>query len=118
MTITLTLQGVLLTILAVLGMALLIYLIVFVANSIKTMKHTNQILEDAKVISGIAADKAKKLDGMIDGLDETVETIVDTLKGNKNIVSAATNVVNAVSNLAGMATKSEKKKEKKDNKDK
>ena len=37
----------------------------------------------------------------------------ETLKGNKNIISAATNVVNAVSNLAGMAKAADRKKDKK-----
>ncbi len=109
MTITITWEGLLLTALALAGAVLLIYLIVLVSNLIKTVKKANDILDDAKVVSEITADKAQKLDGIIDGVSDVAET----LKGNKNIISAATNVVNAVSNLAGMAKAADRKKDKK-----
>ena len=109
MTITITWEGLLLTALALAGAVLLIYLIVLVSNLIKTVKKANDILDDAKVVSEITADKAQKLDGIIDGVSESVSD----LKGNKNIISAATNVVNAVSNLAGMAKAADRKKDKK-----
>ena len=112
MTITITWQGALLTAIAVLGIILLIYLIVLISNLIKTEKNANKVLEDAQVISAIAADKAKKIDGIVDGISDTVSTVVDTVNGNKNIISAATNVVNAAAGLAGMVNRSEKKKEK------
>lgn len=114
MTITITWQGALLTAIAVLGIILLIYLIVLISNLIKTVKNANKVLEDAQVISAIAADKAKKIDGIVDGISDTVSTVVDTVNGNKNIISAATNVVNAAAGLAGMVNRSEKKKEKED----
>ena len=113
MTITITWEGLLLTALALAGAVLLIYLIVLVSNLIKTVKKANDILDDAKVVSEITADKAQKLDGIIDGVSETVSDVAETLKGNKNIISAATNVVNAVSNLAGMAKAADRKKDKK-----
>lgn len=117
MTITITWQGALLTALAIAGVVLLIYLIVVMSKLLETLKKTNQILEDAKVISAIAADKAQKLDKVIDGMGESVGTVVDTLKGNKSVISAATNVVNAASNLAGVVKKAEKKGKKKEAED-
>lgn len=113
MTITITWEGLLLTALALAGAVLLIYLIVLVSNLIKTVKKANDILDDAKVVSEITADKAQKLDGIIDNVSESVSDVAETLKGNKNIISAATNVVNAVSNLAGMAKAADRKKDKK-----
>ena len=86
MTITITWQGALLTAIAVLGIILLIYLIVLISNLIKTVKNANKVLEDAQVISAIAADKAKKIDGIVDGISDTVSTVVDTVNGNKNII--------------------------------
>ena len=78
------------------------------------VKKANDILDDAKVVSEITADKAQKLDGIIDGVSESVSDVAETLKGNKNIISAATNVVNAVRyNLAGMAKAADRKKDKK-----
>lgn len=114
MTITITLKGALLTVIAILGIILLIYLIMLVANLIKTLKKTNEILGDAKVVSEIAADKVKMVDGMVDDLGESVGTIVKTLKGNQSVIAAATNVINAVSNFASLIKKSEDKKKPKD----
>ena len=113
MTITITFEGLILTILAVLAAVLLVYLIILASNLIKTAKKANAILDDAKTISEIAADKAEKLDGIVEGLEEAAGEIVGTLKGNKNVISAATNVANAVSNLAGLVRNAEKKKDKK-----
>ena len=60
MTITITWQGILLTVIAILGIVLLIYLIVLLSNLIKTVKQANQILDDAKIVSAITADKADR----------------------------------------------------------
>ena len=114
MTITLTLKGVLLTIIAILGIVALAYLIVIMANLAKTLKKTNAILDDAKAITEVAADKAQKLDGAIDGLAESAAGIADALKGNKSVIAAATSVVNAASSVAGVIKKSENKKKSED----
>lgn len=113
MTITITLKGVLLTALGIAGVVLLVYLIVLTANLIKTLKKTNGILEDAKVISETAADKVQKLDGIVDSLGESVGTVADAIKGNQSVIAAATNVVNAVSSFANILKKTEKKESKK-----
>lgn len=112
MTITITLKGLLLTVIALLGIVLLAYLIVLVANLVKTLKHTNAILVDAKQISEIAAKDAKKVDGIIEGVSESAGVVTEALKGNKNIIAAATNVINAVSNVIGTVKKAEAQKSK------
>ncbi len=112
MTITITLEGLLLTLLAVAGIVLLIFLTVLVNNLNKTVKNANRVLEDAKVVSAVTADKAKKVDGLIDSACDSVADVAEALKGNKSVIAAATNVVNAATNLAGMAKNAGKKKEK------
>ena len=113
MTITITWEGLLLTALALAGAVLLIYLIVLVSNLIKTVKKANDILDDAKVVSEITADKAQKLDGIIDGVSESVSDVAKRCNRSKKIIFDATKGVNAVSYRAGMAKGDDRKKDKK-----
>ena len=67
MTITITLKGMILTILAVLGMILLVYLILLIRKLIGTLKGVDAVLKDAKTVSSVAADQAENLDDVIEG---------------------------------------------------
>ncbi|MBR5229514.1 MAG: hypothetical protein IKW01_01555 [Firmicutes bacterium] len=108
-TFTITWYGVLLTLLAIIGMVLLVYLILLIRKLLETLKQVDSVLADAKIITGVAADKAQKVDGIIDGAAETVETVVNAVKGNQSLINAATSLVNGASSLAGMMKKTEKK---------
>lgn len=114
MTITITWQGVVLTLLAAAGIVFLIYLTVLIKKLIGTLKEVDVILKDAQVVTSIAADKATKVEGIIDGVGDTVENVVNAVRGNQNVVKAATSLVNAVTSMAGMLKKTEKKTEKKE----
>ena len=113
MTITITWQGVVLTLLAAVGIVFLIYLTLLIKKLIGTLKEVDVILKDSQVVTSIAADKATKVDGIIDGVGDTVETVVNAMKGNQNVVNAATSIVNAVSSLTGMLKKGEMKQRRK-----
>ena len=112
MTVTITLKGALLTIIAVLAIVLLIYLILLLRKLIATLVKVDTILDDAKVVSETASDKVQKLDGIVDGISTSVGTVLNSIKGNQSVVSAATNVVNAASNFAGIVKKPNKKTKK------
>lgn len=119
MTVTITLKGLLLTILAALGMVLLIYLILLIRKLIGTLRQVDEILTDAKIVSGVASDKAQKVDGIIDDAGDAVESIVDAIKGNQSVVAAASSLVNTFSSVAGLVrgrenTEEHKSKRKKD----
>ena len=86
MTITITLQGVVLTLLAAVGIVFLIYLTLLIKKLIGTLKEVDVILKDSQVVTSIAADKATKVDGIIDGVGDAVQNVVDALKGNQNVV--------------------------------
>ena len=92
MTITITYQGLILTILAVLGMILLVYLILLLRKLIGTLREVDKILSDAKIVSGIASDKAQMVDGIIDDAGEAVGSITDAIRGNQSIVAAASSL--------------------------
>lgn len=102
MTVTITLKGLLLTLLAVLGMVLLIYLILLIRKLIGTLRQVDEILADAKVVSGVASDKAQKVDGIIDDAGDAVGSIVDAIKGNQSVVAAASSLVNTFSSVIGL----------------
>ena len=119
MTVTLTWEGIVLTLLAAAGIVFLIYLTLLMKKLIGTLKEVDVILKDSQVITSIAADKATKVEGIIDGVGDTVNSVVSAIKGNQNVVNAATSVVNAASSLSGLIKKAQvkqrKKKSEKDN---
>ena len=110
MTVTLTWEGIVLTLLAAAGIVFLIYLSLLIKKLIGTLKEVDVILKDSQVITSIAAEKATKVDGIIDGVGETVDSVVGAVKGNQNIVNAVTTIVNATSLLAGLIKKQRKSK--------
>ena len=106
MTITLGDAGLILIGLAVL--VLLVYSIVFVRNLIPVVKNMNKILEDAQVISGIAADNAKEVDRIIGDLSSSVGSISDIIKGNQSVVAALTSLINAIGSLRNLLQREKK----------
>lgn len=105
-TITLGDAGLILIGLAVL--VLLLYCIAFVRNLIPVIKNVNKILEDSKVVSGIAADKAKEVDKVIDDLSSSVGSISNMIKGNQSVVAALTSLINAIGSLKNLLQKEKK----------
>ena len=61
------------------------------------------------MISATAAEKAQQIDGIVSGIGSSVGTVVNSIKGNQNVVSAATSMVNAASSFAGIVKKDKKK---------
>jgi hypothetical protein len=89
-------------------LVLLIYCIVFVKNLIPVIKNVNKILEDSRVVSGIAADNAKDLDKVIHDLSTSVGSISDVIKGNQSVVAALTSLINAIGSLKNLLEKFKK----------
>lgn len=108
MTVTITLKGVLLTALALVGIVLIIYLIALIRKTIGTLTRVDEILADTKVISETAAEKTKKIDEIVGNASEAVGTVVEAVKGNQSIVKGITNLVNATSSFTGIIKNAEK----------
>lgn len=89
-------------------LVLLIYLIVAVKNLIPVFRSLNRILEDANVISGIAADNAKEVDKIIGDVSSSVSNIASSIKGNQNIVSALSSLIKALGSLSILLQKQKK----------
>ncbi len=101
MTVTLTLKGTIMVVLAVALLVLIIYLIVLAAKAITSLKKLDEVLDDAKRVTAVCAERVEKVDGVLDGVEESVTTVVDTLKGNQSVIAAATHVADATSSIVG-----------------
>jgi len=85
---------------------LLIFCMVFMKNLTTTVKQTNKILEDVKVVSSIAAERTQDVDKIITDVAEVASNLSGTLKNNQGIIAALTSLLKAVGSL-----KNSKKKE-------
>lgn len=102
MTITITPQGLAWGIIAVLAAVLLVYLILLLRKVIETLKVVDTLLEDAKSVTEVASRRTKDIDGMVDGIVEAAGILSDGVKGNQNIVKAASGIVNAAASCVGI----------------
>jgi uncharacterized protein YoxC len=89
-------------------LVLLVYCIFFVRNLIPAVKNMSKILEDAQVISGIAANNAKEVDKIIVDLSSSVGSISDIIKGNQSVVAALTSLINAIGSLKNLLQREKK----------
>lgn len=105
MTVTITLKGALLTIIALLVIVLLIYIILLVKKLIGSLKQMDAILADTKSMTKVAADRVEQVDGIVDGIGETVGQVVDAMRGNQSSIAAATHIIDAGSSLLGIFKK-------------
>lgn len=105
-TITLGDAGIILIGLAV--FVLLVYCIQFVRNLIPTVRNVNKILEDAQVISGIAAENAKEVDKIIGDVSTSVDSISNIIKGNQSVIAALTSLINALGSLKNLLVRDKK----------
>lgn len=105
-TITLGDAGLILIGLAV--FVLLIYCILFVRNLIPALKNVTKILEDAQVISGIAAENAKEVDKIIGDVSFSVDNISNLIKGNQSVIAALTSLINALGSLKNLIGRDKK----------
>ena len=105
MTVTITLKGILLTVIALLVIVLLIYIIVLIRKLIDSLKRMDAILGDTKTMTKVAADRVQQVDGIVDGIGDTVGQVVDAMRGNQSSIAAATHIIYAGSYLLGILKK-------------
>lgn len=125
MTLTITLKGVLLTVIALALIILLIYAIALLKKLIDTLKKMDEILTDTKAITEVASERVQQVDGIVGDLGDSVAVMVDAAKGNQSMIAALMHIVDAASSLTGIlknrkqgvdADKESKKQKKKDKK--
>jgi len=84
---------------------LIFYSVIFLKQLILSVKYTNEILEDTKIISKIAADRTKDLDKAVGDITSSVSNLSEVIKGNQNMIAALTSIVNALASLKNIIKK-------------
>ena len=72
------------------------------ANLIKTLKHTNKVMDDVEVITSIAKKRTEDVDQMVDGISGSVKGVTSALKGQETLVQALSAVAKAITSVIGM----------------
>lgn len=109
MNVTIDLKILALVIISIALVVLIIYLIQVMRRLLVTLDKTNKILADAEIISDIAANRSKDVDGIISNVSESVASVSEAVKGNKNAFAAAAAVAKAVMAVKNAVTKVEEK---------
>ena len=107
MNVTIDLKILALVIISIALVVLIIYLIQVMRRLLVTLDKTNKILADAEIISDIAANRSKDVDGIISNVSESVASVSEAVKGNKNAFAAAAAVAKAVMAVKNAVTKEE-----------
>ena len=107
--VTIDLKILALVIISIALVVLIIYLIQVMRRLLVTLDKTNKILADAEIISDIAANRSKDVDGIISNVSESVASVSEAVKGNKNAFAAAAAVAKAVMAVKNAVTKEEEK---------
>ena len=107
MNVTIDLKILALVIISIALVVLIIYLIQVMRRLLVTLDKTNKILTDAEIISDIAANRSKDVDGIISNVSESVASVSEAVKGNKNAFAAAAAVAKAVMAVKNAVTKEE-----------
>ena len=100
---------------------LIIYLIFLVKRLFTTLELLNKdlddadgIIVDAKVVSGIAADRSKDLDIVITDVTGVVSTITDDANNNQGLIKTGINVGKAVASAGSFIKEHKEEKEQKE----
>lgn len=85
-------------------LALLVILCIVAVNLITTVKELNKVLDDAGVVSEVAAGTANQVDGIVTNLGTTASHIRSSAS-DVGVVGAVSNVAKAVSSVAGRGSR-------------
>lgn len=109
MNVTIDIKVLAIVVIVIAVVVLAAYLVKMLKRLIVTLEHANKILEDVEVISEIAANRSKDVDGIIGNVSESVSDLSTAIKGNQNIMSAIVSVVKAAAAVKNAVTKDEEK---------
>ncbi len=105
MEITLSLKDMGILLIGIGLIVLLMYFIVLIKNLTYSIKLTNKILEDSKVITSIAADRAKEIDSIVGDVSVTIGSLTESIKGNQSAIKALSTIVNTFGAIKSLFNK-------------
>lgn len=85
--------------------ALIIYLIVMLKSLTNTLKQTNQVLEDVKVVTEVAQRRTTQVDGAMDDLLGLVSGLSRSLKGEESKIQALSSIAKSAASLVNLIKK-------------
>ena len=117
-TIDIDIKTALVYLLLVAAVVLVCFLIVAAKNLVTTIKNLNKILEDASVVSGVAAEKSLEVNDMIGNIQAAVADVSSAVIGESSAFGAVANVAKTAASLKNLfkSDKSKKKRKKAINK--
>lgn len=111
--ITIDIKTALIYLLLVAAVVLVCYLIVVAKNLVTTIKNVNKILEDASVVSGVAAEKSLEVNDMIDNIQTAVADVSSAVKGDASTFGAVANIAKTAASLRNLFKSDNSKKKRK-----
>lgn len=108
LTITISLQDLLVLVMMVLGIVALIYFIIILARLTPAMKSLQNIMQDAEQMTSQAKGSMESVSGIVSDLTQSASGLNEIISGNKSGFKAATNLVNAMAGLVGIVRSGEK----------
>lgn len=111
MYITVPLKDICMILLLAALVVMVIYLIVLFRNLNKTVKKSNEVLEDVKTITEIAEKRSVELDDTIGNVSETINTVSKAIRGQETVFKQLSNIASAVMSIVGIVTGRGKKDE-------
>jgi uncharacterized protein YoxC len=117
MDITITIKDIILFLLGAGGIVLIVYLIVLVANLVKTLKGANKIVDDVAAITDIAAKRTEDIDSIITNVASSAKTISGNIKGKDGVTGTVSSIVGILTSLTGLFSKVKNRKQKEEEDD-
>ena len=94
-------------------LVLVCYFIVVAKNLVTTLKNVNKILEDASVVSGVAAEKSLEVNDMIGNVQAAIADVSSAVQGDSSAFGAVANVAKTAASLKNLFKSDKPKKKKK-----
>lgn len=98
-------MDVVLLLLAIAGIVLVIYLILFFKSLISTVKSVNMIVNDMETISNVASERTKQIDKAITNVSDTIKNS----KGKKKESSFVGSLINVLLSIKKFVSKDKTK---------
>ncbi len=102
MSVTIDLKTLLIALVLIALIVFIVYAVVLVRKLLVTLTHTNKVLEDLEVVSGIASERSQDLNNIISNVSGTVSDLSDAVKGNQTTVNAVASIVKSAASIKGM----------------
>ena len=90
---------------------LIVFAIVLLKKLLGTVERLDKVLDDASVVTEIAAARSKDIDGIVENVSGSVSEISGALKGNSSTIGAVAGFAKSLASIKGAVDSSKGKKE-------